>query len=592
MASGGPFVIVTNTGVQDKLLTAYNLLKARINAIIINKDPSYTEQDLLSLPEGGYLNINENVLPSLNEIEKTHNVFVNSVYKPHIPLAFEYIKVGYSAPKFGQKIEYMLPQVGNFINDMALHIRIKGLKAKDPRDRVRYVAFLGHRLLENVQFTVNSQNIIDEYTTDDYNSYYQHEVLPEKKVGWLRGVGQEIPNLGYITSDPLFDMHREYRWIGNGNQTLKYSHDSIDLFVPLLFWFKNIKNAIPSHIIPWGQTQIQVKLADISDIVGFADYGGGGAYYEPTIELCDLYINNIFTVPEIYELYAKKYTFSLIRVHRHHKEQITSNAEHTYEALLNNLKWPTESLYFSFRPRNNLNFSQYWYKNCQLIEKSIKVPVVAKNSNASVLGSVVSAEGSPASAILSSVALSNIDNTYNGYDFIITGGVGYNSDDILMNRYTIKSYDGVTKKITLTGDWNGPTPTNGTTFELFTQQLAINLVTYYEEHPVVDNIGLKINGIDIFKSNSEAFYNSYVSQRYGTNLCTPEDRGSYMMNFCAYPGNHNPSGTINFSLCREIYLNFTSTIISKDYPVDLIALTRAINFLFVSNGTMQLKYAT
>ena len=128
MSSGGPFTIITNVGLQDKLLTGYELLKKRINKYISQRNPEYTESELAQLPEGGYLSIQNSVLPSLNEIEKTHNTLVNGVYKPCIPIASEYIKVGYSAPKFGQKIQYMLPQVGNFMNDMVVHVRIKGLR--------------------------------------------------------------------------------------------------------------------------------------------------------------------------------------------------------------------------------------------------------------------------------------------------------------------------------------------------------------------------------------------------------------------------------------------------------------------------------
>jgi hypothetical protein len=223
----------------------------------------------------------------------------------------------------------------------------------------------------------------------------------------------------------------------------------------------------------------------------------------------------------------------------------------------------------------------------------MKVPVVAKSQNTTIAGTVASASaGEQATAILTSGGLSIVDNAYVGYDFVITGGTGYNTDDITINRYVVAAYNGTTKKVTLTSNWNTPTPSTDTTFELFTPQLAVNLVTYYEEHPVVDRIGLEINGIDIFKSNSEAFYNNYIPYRYGMGICTPDSRGSYMMNFGLYPGNHNPSGSINFSLCREIYLNFTSSVISKEYPVDLITLARAINFLYVDEGAMILKYAT
>lgn len=585
--SSGVFKLITSSGPQDKIIYAQEFLKERILRNIKEKNPKITTNDLLTLPNDGYLNVDGSVLPSLNEIERSHNTFINNTYKPCVPIASEYIKVSHNAPKFGDTLEYMLPQVGQFINDTVVHVRIKGLSAKNPKDRVRYVAMLGHKLFQNVQFTVNSTNIIDEYTSDDYNSYYQFEVPDSKKTGWLRNIGQEIPNLGYITSDPSYDMHREYRWIGDGNQTLKYKHDTIDLFIPLLFWFREVKNSLPSCIIPWGQTQIKVKLAEINEIVGFADYGGGGAYNDPKIEFCDLYINNLFTLPEIFNIFSKKFLFTIIRVHRHHKEPLKVNSGNQQKILLNNLKWPTESLYFSFKPRANLALTQYWYKNCKLVEKSFKVPVVAKDESLTTTGNIISA--SIGKAILPG-ALSAVDGFYNNYDFIITGGSGYNSDDITKNRYIITTYNGTSKEITI-DSWSGVIPNSSTTFELFTPQLAINLVSYYKELPVVDNISLESSGIEIFKFNSEMFFNSYLSSKY-KNMNTPEDRGLYFLNFNTHPLISQPSGSLNVSINRELYLNFTSNEISKDYPVDLIVLARAINFLLVDAGSLTLKFST
>lgn len=588
MSTGGKFLLNVNNGLQDKLLNAYDALKKRINEHIIKKDAKYTEQDLEKLP-AGYLNIKDSVLPGLNMIEQTHNIFVNGTYKPCVSTTFEYVKVQpQGSIKFGQTIVFQPTQIGNFINDMVLHIKISGLRAKDARDRVRYVAFPGHKLLENVQFIINNGGApIDQYNTDDINNYYSYELTPERKRNWCKNVGQELPKVGYLTSDPSFDMQREYRMIGDGFQTLKYSHDTLEMFIPLLFWFKDIKNALPSHIIPWGKMQVKIQLADILDMVGFADYGGGGSYYDPKIDTCELYINNIFTPDEIFQIYAKKFVFSLIRIHQQQREQIKMSGD-TTRILLNNIKYPIENLFFCFKPRENLNLSQHWYKTLKLTEKTCKVPVVAKNSSTIITGTVVSATQN--SAVLLSGLLSAVDDTYNTYDFIITGGTGYNSLDITKNRYVINTYNGTTKNITITTQWTSTTPNNTTTFELFTPQLAINTITYYEETPTVSSISLSLNDIEIWREIPELFYNAYLPHRFGGALSVPEDRGTYFIPFNLYPLHHQPTGSLNSSVGREIYITIKSDVISANFPVDLIVSARVINFLLVSGGSMSLKY--
>jgi hypothetical protein len=586
MSLGSVFTLINNVGSADKLLFANEYLKNRINAFIKNKNPSFSENELLSQPDDTYLNVSNSVLPSLNEIEKSHSTFVNGSYKPGIMLTSEYFRVGNARPEFDSQLIFQLPQIGQFTTDTMLHIRLSGLSAIDTRDRVRYTAMLGHKLIKHVQLTVNNGNLVDEFDTDDFNAYYQFEVDANHKNGYLRNIGQETPHLGSITSDPVTDMHSEYRSISDGNQTLKQSHGTIDLYIPLLFWFKNIKTALPS--IPWGQIQIKVMLSKITDIVGFADNGGGGLYTPPVIEFCDLYTNQLFTTPEIFSLYAKKFVFNIIRVHRHHKELIKVDRNNKYDILLNNLKWPTEQLYFSFRPRENLKLSQYWHKNVKLTEKVYKVPVVAKDPSTVITGNFSLATQNTA-VLTSDTVLSTVTNMYNNYDIIITGGSGYNSKDIVQNRYFVQNYNGVTNTVTILGVWNdGAKPDTTTIYELSNAQLAINMVSYYKETPIVESISLEASGVEIYKNQSEAFYNSYITSKY-KNINTP-DMGSYMMTFCINPNMHSPSGSLNVSLCRELYLRFTSKVIEPDYSVDLIVLAKAINFLLIDSGNLSLRY--
>jgi hypothetical protein len=596
--SGATFVLTSSTGQSDKLLYAMDFLKERINSLIMEKSPQITREDLLSLPNDKdpfsskmYLNLNKSILPSLNEIEKSHQVFINGSYKPSVPITSEYAKVNYSNPKFGDSIIFQLPQMGHFTTDCVLHIRLTSMSAIDSRDRVRYVAMPGHKLIKNVQLLAHSGNVFDEYGTDDYNAYYQFEIPDNHKSGYLRNIGHDTPIQGKITFDPTADLFAEYRLVSDGNQTLKQTHNEVDLYIPLLFWFKDIKSALPS--LPWGKLQIKVDFANVEDIVGYFDGGGGGKYNPPTMQFCDLYANQLFTLPEVFNIYAKKFVFNIIRTHRAHKQVITANGNGEYNIKLTNLKWPTEVLYVSFRPRENLSRSQDWFKSCKLVDKSYKVPVLAKDTSSLI---IVSPAANPAPTsntitITSSMSLSSVDNKYASFYLLLTSGRGYDKN-IENNRYVVKSYNGTTKLLTIEGNWYGVYPDTTTVFELYTLQLASNKVTYEVEEPVITKLGLDANGIEIFKLSHEMFYNSYLPTKF-INGNTPEEAYIYMLPFCTKLYGHSPSGSINMSLCKEIYIKFLSTIISKDYPVDLICLTRSINFVLVdsASGGISLRYS-
>jgi hypothetical protein len=589
MSTGGIFKLLANTGIQDKLLTASDYLNVRINAITNRKKKSSSSN--------GSLDLEESWIPDINEIEKSHVVFINGAFKPYVTSGFEYVKVNHTGVGFGTGVTFTLPQFGDFINDCVVHVNLKGLSAINSDDRVRYVSMLGHRLFKNVEMKINS-NRIDYYTSDDYNAFYEFKVPPSKKIGWKRNVGQEIPVEGVLTGDPTYDLTREYRWFGDGNQTLKQKHDSVDLWIPLLFWFKDIKNALPSVHIPYGQTNINIEMAKYSEVIGFANYSNtlaNPSYKIPSIEM-ELYVNTIYLNPDIVNIFLKKFGFSLIRVHGRFSKQI-SNPNGSEK--LNTLKWPTETLYVCFKPLSNLQLSQHWNKCSRLTLNSVKVPIVARNLNL-ITDCTVNVLPAATTNTLSLTrvngpGLSLFDAVYLGYDIVLTGGgPAFNSTDILQNRYTVTGSVALNSVLTVTPPWRNGTPDSTNTCALFTPQIAVGNAQFYRETPNINSIEIKAHGIAIYQEMIESFYNSYLPFRFGEKMNTPEDRGWYMINFNYLPGEHQPSGHINLSRAREFYINWKSSTISTSAQglTSLIVLSDAINFLLVKDGTAVLRYST
>lgn len=90
------------------------------------------------------------------------------------------------------------------------------------------------------------------------------------------------------------------------------------------------------------------------------------------------------------------------------------------------------------------------------------------------------------------------------------------------------------------------------------------------------------------------FYNAYLPWKYGAEIVTPKDDGIYMVNFCLYPGDYQPSGHINVSRAREFYFKY-NTVPSYDPSTNnsvLHIIASAINFLLISDGSAVLRYTT
>ena len=148
------------------------------------------------------------------------------------------------------------------------------------------------------------------------------------------------------------------------------------MFVPLLFWCNlDPRLAIASVAIPFGQRYINVTLASAADMCGYVLRGSGIAgnttLSSPTIATASLYINNIFVNPEIHKIYIKRLGFTLIRVRRY---QIIPTSLSTQETLLQQLKWPIESLEIGLRPTSQKTSLRDWHKFCQATDTTYALP--------------------------------------------------------------------------------------------------------------------------------------------------------------------------------------------------------------------------
>lgn len=532
MASGGTFVLLSNDKSIDKYLLNTELLSKRIQSITAKKtnDRDNQIQAKLDLISGYQKTINSkkisdankqiaqnkidslnndidllkkrDVGPSITEIEHSHFYFINTLYKPMVAIGLEYSKtLNKTKTVFGGTARFDIKNNGDFFSDMAVYIKLGKMKANNSINKVKYCDFLGHRLFNRVQFVTN-ENVVDEYYSEDYNFYYNFELPDHKKESWLRCIGQETAKKCYLIMDPLNVDYREEKYILDGNQTLKYQHDEVEMVIPLLFWYCDPKYAISNSIMQVEQTHINIDINSIDKLAEFADYGhDNSGFTQPDIVEMSLYTNHIFVNTEIRDLFNNKFKFQLIRIHKNKNIILNTNNN----ILLNDLKFPVESMYMTFRPIINMtgtNNMETWHMNNNLTYTEISFP-----------------------SILSDKSLAYT----NGY--------------------------------------------------------------YYQEDRVIDTLGLKAAGVQLFDLNPSIIYDSYLPTQYNKNeLMAPKNSGMYMINFSLFPNQAQPSGYLNTSNTRELYLEFTSKYISTSNPIQFILSAKALNFIIMENGKMTLKY--
>lgn len=199
----------------------------------------------------------QKILQSLEEMPS--HVKNRCKRKPFAAIGFEYNRVAVQSgtARLNSDVQFSIPQFGDFFNDMVLHVVLGAVDAQnaaywsDPAanpangtELLAYVNFVGQRLCQKVQFTVNG-NPLDQYDQEVYNFHNKFFICPHKRFGWNTDVGQENPHQGF--SDVAQANGRAGRGAGvrigqqvfDGPQTPAPTQGPVEMWIPLLFWFKS-----------------------------------------------------------------------------------------------------------------------------------------------------------------------------------------------------------------------------------------------------------------------------------------------------------------------------------------------------------------
>jgi len=423
MTTPGIFnLLITDDTEQDSFLIAQNILSKRLKEIKRKKEKKYNEyinnindqitaiknqrNIIIDIEQRNKLQNDINILtkelqryenykndlikPTVNDINESHFLFINNQYKPFVEFGFNYIKTTVnSQPTYGNTIEFGVQDNGDFISDMLIYIRIDQLQALDDNDRVRYADFIGHKILKKCQFVI-SNNVLDEYDRELYNIYYNFHTPEAKKISWLKCMGQEIPLVGTLISDPIVDEHKEIKYIANGYQTLKKQHPKLELFIPLLFWFnRDPRLAFTNHLKPFGQIKVRIELDNAENLMNSIDVVNdeyNQIFNIPQIESCTLYTKHIYMNADIQDIFISKLGFNLIRIYKKVEKILLNNND---RISIQELKFPIESLYIFFRPEINeigIDNFQTWHINSATNLTYIKTPIIYNVGGVDTLG--------------------------------------------------------------------------------------------------------------------------------------------------------------------------------------------------------------
>ncbi len=329
----------------------------------------------------------QNINATFDDIRQTHSLFINTTFKPIVSIAYGYSEVGTTPlPLFGSSTKIKVPIYGDFIADQALHIQLSELSAVHKNNRIRWFDFIGHRMIREIRL-VNDGMVLDRYGAEEMEMYYRFHVSDSQKPGWMKCVGQETPRTAIFLQDPEKQMVREKKMLYDGPQTPKQTHAMIDLYIPLLFWFNlDPAFAISNWNITYEKFWIEIDFAKIENCISVIDYAAdGGKYNMPTIQMCNLVTNHVYTTPEVAELFKHQTQFSIVRVHKRIERILNKPFD---QVNIGDIKFAVENLYIRFRPLTNesdSNAAEMWRRNDVSTYAEVRYPSIISTAGVTSL---------------------------------------------------------------------------------------------------------------------------------------------------------------------------------------------------------------
>ena len=212
--------------------------------------------------------------------------FFKVVYRRHTNFSMEAIEQTFNGtPDFGKKVVCTVSRNGDLIHRVYLQVGLPSVKNASSSDYFRWVNWVGHALVKNVEVEIGGQRIDKHYGDwlHIWNELTQHS---GKQAGYANMVG---------------NVDRLYRPV-SGTSTVASATDpreagssvgvtpATTLFIPLQFWFcRNPGLALPLIALQYHEVKINLEFRSLAECCGVKT-----AVPTASLDSASLYVDYIY----------------------------------------------------------------------------------------------------------------------------------------------------------------------------------------------------------------------------------------------------------------------------------------------------------
>ena len=477
--------------------------------------------------------------------------FFKVVYRRHTNFSMESIEQTFNGTAdFGRKVVCTVSRNGDLIHRVYLQVTLPGVVAKGG-DYFRWVNWVGHALVKNVEVEIGGQRI-DKHYGDWLHIWNELTQTASKQAGYANMVGNV---------DRLFrPVGRVGGSGGAGTSSIRQAGTAdgempeVVLYIPLQFWFcRNPGLALPLIALQYHEVKINLEFRTLAECCGVSSTVPSGV----SLTGASLYVDYIYLDTDERRRFAQV----------------------SHEYLIEQLQFTGDESVTSTNNKIKLNFNHpckelVWVT--QLDDCVVAAPEGAKINGRQWFNYSDKVDATPYvqnDALVLNDILDGVINT--------SPGVNVGS-----------AYD-ATNAISSALDTNNTTNMGGQVVNLSgnagTGLLSLNNALYDQgENPTV-TAKLQLNGHDRFSQRNGRYFN--LVQPFQHHERVPST-GINVYSFGLKPEEHQPSGTCNMSRIDNATLHLTlSSLITSSAAAKVRVYATNYNVLRIMSGMGGLAYS-
>jgi hypothetical protein len=447
-----------------------------------------------------------------------------------------------------------------------------------------WIKNLGHYYFTDYKLDIDGMHL-QNYNDDYLNMYQKHTIIDER----LENYNEMIGNIENLTS-------------------LNTNKDSIDLYIPLAFWFNtNSMNSLPLISMRHSMVSLNLKIAELNKLLYFTDFKdefnnlmileyhkiNHNTNKKLPISLVDS--NSNINKSDIIKIdYMKDEKIYIYHFNKVTKELLKLKYENLTDTDINNFfsKYSTDTTTISLSDWVNfrINSIDTTDENIKKVCKNINMD---KSPFFSDYNYLFSKFKSPKLSLISEyVYLDEIERFRFGKNDleyvinlpnIITTSIDneeYFNTDVGILKPTKDMYWFIRPKLLK----NGIVKYNYKNPSLYNQYDMIN------EKILIDNVFM-INDFELINFKYGEDY--YKKTTKYNKLNSINDSEFYYHSFCLYPEEDQPSGSANFSVIKNlnIILKFNKKFLTEYFNSDINKNTQGFELVFINRSYNLLKFS-